>query len=597
MVKLGTPKLLNASFGNKIEHRTYTRRDPFARIGPSNRWVLLVVLIIIFFVVGLGRLADLQIVSGSYYRGLAEGNRIRRIPVKAERGEILDRNNITLARNTPVYKLATFTTGGVVEKTEKIERERALRIIAIGGEEASRLLIDVGREYPQAEIAAHLVGYVNEANSDEIGKVASCQYPVTSKLSSYQLEDLVGRMGIEKEYECILRGTNGEELIEVDARGRLVRRLGRRDPRPGSTIKLTIDSGIQETAYEALKSAPDEKGLPRRSNSPQVKGAVVVTDSQNRVLALVSFPAFNPNEINQKYNKWSEDPALPFFNRAIGGAYHPGSTFKIITSVAGLEEGVLDVNFKYTDVGYVEAGGLKFRNWYFTRFGKGEGEMNIVKAITRSTDTFFYIAGEKVGIDSLAAWAEKFGLGKKLGIDLPGEAAGLMPNPDWKLKTKGERWYLGNTYNTSIGQGDVAATPLQINQITSIIASGGKICPPHVIDQESQISNFKFQISNSCRDLRLKEETLDLVRQGMVGACSPGGTAGIFFNFTPRVACKTGTAETVGEKTHAWFTAYGSAEGDSQAQIVATALVEEAGEGSVVAAPVVKKILEKYFGK
>src|SRR3989344_1624219 len=278
MVKLGTPKLLNASFGNKIEHRTYTRRDPFARIGPSNRWVLLVVLIIIFFVVGLGRLADLQIVSGSYYRGLAEGNRIRRIPVKAERGEILDRNNITLARNTQVYKLATFTTGGVVEKTEKIERERALRIIAIGGEEASRLLIDVGREYPQAEIAAHLVGYVNEANSDEIGKVASCQpalsadrYSVTSKLSSYQLEDLVGRMGIEKEYECILRGTNGEELIEVDARGRLVRRLGRRDPQPGRTIKLTLDAGLQQTAYEALKSAPDEKGLPRRSNSPQVK--------------------------------------------------------------------------------------------------------------------------------------------------------------------------------------------------------------------------------------------------------------------------------------------------------------------------------------
>ena len=582
MVKLGTSKLLNASFGNKIEHRTHTRRDPFAQIGPSNRWVLLVVLIIIFFVAGLGRLADLQIVSGSYYRNLAEGNRIRRIPIKAERGEILDRDNITLARNTPVYKLATFTTGGIVEKTEKIEREEALRIIAIGGEEASRLLIDVGREYPLGEITAHLVGYVNEASEEEVKE-------------KFQLGDVVGRMGIERQYDSVIRGTNGEELIEVDARGRLVRRLGRRDPQPGGTIKLTLDAALQQTAYEALKSAPDEKGLPRNSNSPQVKGAVVVADSQNGVLALVSFPSFNPNEINQKYNEWSNAPALPFFNRAIGGAYHPGSTFKIITSVAGLEEGVLDVNYKYTDVGFVEAGGLKFRNWYFTRYGKGEGEINVVKAITRSTDTFFYIAGEKIGIDSLAAWAEKFGLGKKSGIDLPGEATGLMPNPDWKLKTKGERWYLGNTYNTSIGQGDVAATPLQINTMMSAIANSGKVCIPHLVNVDSQ--NFKFEILNlkfPCRDLNLQSETLDLIRQGMVGACSPGGTAGIFFNFTPQVACKTGTAETVGEKTHAWFTAYGSTDNP---QIVATALVEEGGEGSTVAAPVVKKILEKYFEK
>lgn len=588
MVKLGTSKLLNASFGNKIEHSTHTRRDPFAQEGPSNRWVLLVVLIIIFFVVGLGRLVELQIVSGSYYRSLAEGNRIRRIPIKAPRGEILDRNNTPLARNTPVYKLATFTSGGVVEKTEKIDREKALGIIAGGGEEASRLLIDVGREYPQGEITAHLVGYVNEASEEEVKE-------------KFQLGDVVGRMGIERQYDSMLRGANGEELIEVDARGRLVRRLGRREAQPGRTIKLTLDAVLQQTTYESLKSAPDEKGLPRNSTSPQVKGAVVVANPQNNeLLSLVSFPSFNPNEINQKYDKWSVDANLPFFNRAIGGAYHPGSTFKIVTSVAGLEEGVLDVNYKYTDVGYVEAGGLKFRNWYFTRYGKGEGEMNIVRAITRSTDTFFYIVGEKVGIDSLATWAEKFGLGKRSGIDLPGEAVGLMPNPVWKLKTKGERWYLGNTYNTSIGQGDVAATPLQINTMMSAIANGGKVCMPHA---------KKIEIEIECRNLGLRDETLDLIRQGMIGACSPGGTAGVFFNFRPaglpadwRVACKTGTAETVGEKTHAWFTAFGgpseaSAEGDNRSQLSVTAIIEEGGEGSVVAAPVVKKILEKYFAR
>lgn len=593
--KLGSKKLLNANFGYRIEQRSYTRTDPFVPDKPSHRWVFLVLLVIVFVVVGIGKLTELQIIAGSYYRSLAEGNRIRRVPVKAPRGEILDRSGKPLARNIPVYKLATFTSGGVVEKTDTISREEAIAIQTQNREEASRLLIDVGREYPMGEVTAHVVGYVNESTKEEVK-------------DKFQLGDLVGRMGVEQQYDSMLRGINGEELIEVDARGRLVRRLGRREAQPGKTIKLTLDSNLQQEAFNALKSAPDEKGLPRSAVSPPVKGAAVVTSAIGEVFALVSIPSFNPNEIGQKYEEYAKDTNLPFFNRAIGGAYHPGSTFKIVTSVASLEEGVLDENFKYTDVGFVEAGGLKFRNWYFVRYGKGEGEMNIVRAITRSTDTFFYIAGEKVGIDSLARWAGKLGIGKKSGIDLPNEATGLMPTPEWKLEAKGERWFLGNTYNTAIGQGDVTGTPLQINTITSVIANGGQVCTPHLINAESQ--NFKFEIDSNtswvnlklpCRDLNLQAQTLGLIRRGLVGACSPDGTSLRFVDFKHKVACKTGTAETVGEKTHAWFTAFGdpseaSAEGDSS-QIVVTALVEEAGEGSVVAAPVVKKIFEKHFGE
>lgn len=554
----------------------------------ENRWPILAILTVFFTLVFISRLFDLQIIQGSYFRLLAEGNRIRHIPIKAPRGEILDRNGLVLARNIPVYKLATFNKGGVVEKTEEISREEALKIQTGDEESINRLIIDVGREYPLGEITAHVVGYVNETSQDEIGKGARCaENLVLQGLSlrnqnMLQLGDLAGRMGVEEYYDCVLRGVNGEDLIEVDARGRLVRRLGRKEPIPGKTIKLAIDSNLQKTAYEALKNAPNEKGLLRQEDEV-VRGAVVVENPQDgEVLSLVSLPSFDPNTLKNNYTNFAKDKNLPFFNRAIAGEYHPGSTFKIVTSVAALQEGVIDENYKYIDVGFVEAGGIRFRNWLFSRNGRSEGEIGIVRAITRSTDTFFYTVGDLVGIDNLAKWANLMGIGRKSGVDLPGEEDGLMPTPDWKIKTIGERWYLGNTYNTSIGQGDVTATPLQILNMTSTVANGGKFCTPRVLADRY----------SACHNLELSEKTLRLVKEGMVGACSPGGTAGQFFNFEPRTACKTGTAEVGNNKTHAWFTAYAPID---DPQIVAIAIIEEGGEGSTVAALVVKKVMSKYF--
>jgi len=196
-----------------------------------------------------------------------------------------------------------------------------------------------------------------------------------------------------------------------------------------------------------------------------------------------------------------------------------------------------------------------------------------------------------VGAPRLAYWAEKFGYGRKTGIDLPGEVAGLIPNPEWKLATKGERWFLGNTYHMAIGQGDVAASPLQVNQMTQVVASGGVLCKPRVVKGDK----------GDCGDLGISKEALEVVQEGMKGACSADGTAFPFFNFEPRVACKTGTAQTVGENTHAWFTVFGpvsSLQGQalqSGKQIVLTVLVEEAGEGSRVAAPVARRVLEEWF--
>lgn len=579
-------RLIDASFGYRVEARSRARKDPFKSDNPANRWVLLVVLIILFAFVSLGRLVDLQVVSGAYYRSLAEGNRIRRIPVKAGRGEVLDRNGQVLARNTPVYKLATFTSGGVVESTAVISREEALKIQAEQTEEAARLLIDSGREYPLGEIAAHVVGYVNEAAPEEIGKMSNDKCQMTNTQQVFQYGDLVGRMGVEAYYDCVLRGINGEELIEVDARGVLVRRIGRKEPIPGKSIRLALDANLQKLAYQALLDATNEKGSGLlRDQGEVVRGAVVVARPESgEVLALVSLPSFDPNLLKDKYTEYANDKNLPFFNRAISGAYHPGSTYKLVVATAGIQEGKLDSNFNFKDEGFIELGGTIFRNWLFVKRGGVEGEIGLVRAITRSTDTFFYKAGEILGVDALVLWSKKFGIGVKTGVDLPGEIAGLLPTPEWKEKVKQERWYLGNTYNMSIGQGDLTTTPVQILAMTSVFANGGRLCVPGVALQNP-----------NCQDLGLKEESLSLVRQGMVGACSPGGTAGQFFNFEPRVACKTGTAQFIEDKTHAWFTAFAPANAD--AQITATVLVEGGGEGSVVAAPLVKKIFENYFNK
>jgi penicillin-binding protein 2 len=279
------------------------------------------------------------------------------------------------------------------------------------------------------------------------------------------------------------------------------------------------------------------------------------------------------------------DPQKPFFNRVLGGAYPPGSTFKIVTATAGLEEGKINAETLWNDTGEIRVGEYSYKNWYFTQYGRTEGEINVVGALKRSTDTFFYKVGEWVGPTSLSAWAKAFGLGQKTQIDLPGEVEGLVPSPEWK-EEKGDRWFLGNTYHFAIGQGDLLATPLQINFLTNVMASGGQLCRPQVLKNEDQ--------KESCRDLKLKKETLSLVEEGMKEVCSSGGTAFPFFEFLPQVACKTGTAEfgDPEDKTHAWFTSFAPFENP---ELSLTVLIEKGGEGSEVAAPVAKKIMEAYF--
>ena len=521
------------------------------------------------FLLLVGKLFELQLVFGSKNRALAEGNRIKKEVIPAPRGIIYDRYDKELVRNVPIYRLKTEENCEDEEGCFKvISRDEALNLEAQG--ELDGLRTDIGRDYLYREALAHVLGYLGEATKEEV------------ELGKYQMGDLVGRMGVEEKYDRLLRGQDGGLIYEVDAYGNKIREIGRFEPIPGNDLYLLIDAELSKKTYAALEGKP---------------GAVVVSKVENNeILALVSSPSFDPNLLSRTENKDEKsqekikdlfkDPLKPFFNRAITGVYPPGSTFKIVTATAGIEEGKVDEDTIYNDTGQIQIGEYVYRNWYFTQYGKTEGEIDLIMAIKRSTDTFFYKIGEWVGATRLSEWAYAFGLGKKTGIKIPGEVAGFVPTPKEKQRLKGERWFLGNTYHYAIGQGDLLTTPLQINNLTNVIASGGELCNPSLLEDEEV----------NCQSLRLKDLSLKLVKEGMKEACSSKGTAFPFFEFKPQVACKTGTAE-FGDpegETHAWLTAFAPFD---KPDIVATALIEKGGEGSYAAAPVVKEIMDYYFNE
>ena len=408
-----------------------------------------------------------------------------------------------------------------------------------------------------AAAAAHVVGYLGEVGEEEVGLLKK-------EGAKYESGSLIGRGGIELVYEEKLRGVDGGRLVEVDPHQNVVRELGRMEPIPGQELKLTIDADLQKVAYDGLAGR---------------RGAVVVSDSKTgEVLALVSSPSFDPRQVRAD---------SPFFNRAVGGVYPPGSVFKMVTTIAAIAEKKLGRDFTYKDMGVINIGKFAYTNWYFTQYGRTEGVVGWERALARSVDTFFYKVGEETGPEIMALWAQKLGFGAKTGIDLPGEVAGLVPTPAWKQKAKGEAWFLGNTYQMAIGQSDLLVTPLQVNMMTNVIAAGGEKCVPHL----------NKALSPQCSALEIDDKILEIVKKGMIGACSKDGTAFPLFDFRPQVACKTGTAEyargdgKIG--THAWFTAFAPVDDPT---ISVTVLVEGGGEGSRAAAPIARKIFAKYFG-
>ncbi|MFC1711763.1 penicillin-binding transpeptidase domain-containing protein [Patescibacteria group bacterium] len=481
---------------------------------------------ILGFLILWSKLFWLQVAKGEENKKLAEENRIKVINTPALRGVIYDTKENTLARNKPE-----------------------------------------GREYVYGEVLAHVLGYVGEVSEGEILE--------NDKL---KLGDIVGKIGLEKQYDALIRGKDGGILVETDAEGNVVREIKKIEPETGENINLSLDLELQKQAFLSLK---------------QKKGAVVASNPKTgAILILASSPSFDPNVFSQKINEENEikiERVLenldnPMFNRAISGLYPPASTFKIITAIAGLEEGSINSTTEVEDTGVLKVGDFSYGNWYFSQYGKTEGLVDIVKAIKRSNDIFFYKTGEWLGITKLSEWASFFGVGRITDLDIPGEAVGLMPTPDWKKQKKLESWYLGDTYITAIGQGNLQLTPLQVNQMTSVIAANGKLCQPFLL-KNSEIK---------CLDLNISQSSLSLVKEGLKQACETGGTGWPFFDFKPQVGCKTGTAEfgDPQDKTHAWFTVFAPWD---DPEIVVTVLLEAAGEGSYEAAPVAKEILKYYF--
>lgn len=535
-------------------------------------WFLKGILFLSFLVLTT-KLFEIQIIKGSMYQSLAKENRIRHIAIPAARGSIYSADGEVLAGNIAVKKKITFDSGvGYV-----LDKD-------LSNASDEEIITDYKRVYPLGESFAHASGYVGKVDDKEVGTIN----PDCPEKGPRQPAVLVGKNGLEYQYECLLSGVDGEELVEVDTKGRRIRSLGRKDPINGKDVKLTINSSLQIEVASQMKDK---------------KGAAIVTTLDGSVLAYYSGPSFDPNLLlpqekgvdpeeakaqNEKVSNLFKDENMPFFNRVIGGTFHPGSVYKPLVALAALESGAIDKNFLYDDPGVIVVNDFSYNNWYFSEYGRKEGTIDLPRAIARSTDTFFYKIGEKMGPDTMASWSKKFGLDKITGIDLPGEKSGLIPSPEWKKKTKKENWFLGNTYHMSIGQGDVSTTPIEINTYIASLAANGNICTPHLWQGVKVI----------CKAVELKDSSLSLVKEGMKQTCTQGGTAYTFFDFGNthgglEVGCKTGTAEVgVTGEPHAWFTFFAPL---NAPEIVATVLVEKGGQGSQVAGPIARKIADYYF--
>jgi len=543
-------------------------------------------------VLGVGvlllRAMELQVWSGEYFYARADDQRMRLVSIPASRGIIYDRNGEPLVRNVPVFrKLMIDPAKGLYLAV--IDREEALAMKEI--DEQVQVVEAVDRQYLYGKELAHVLGYLGETNEDEINASGLVNQVCAKKL---ELGSLIGRAGIESWLDCTLRGNDGTLLLEVDTSGGMVREFGREAPVSGNRVDLTIDLGLQKKAYESM--------------GDKVGALVAMDPSNGEVLAMVSTPSYDPEwfglksridakfQTNESLNDLFNAPGKPLLNRAVSSMYPPGSVFKLVTALAGLEENKIDANDLYTDTGIVQMGTYQFRNWYYLKYGAGEGSMNVVRALARSTDTFFYDLGGKIGPDGMAMWARNLGYGTLTGIEIPGEARGLIPDPEWKLSVKNERWYLGNSYHMSIGQGDVLVTPIQVAEVTSVFANEGTICAPHLVKSDGK-----------CNKVNVSSTNLETVIAGMRAACSPGGTASVFNEVAYGVGCKTGTAEygprdEYGRReTHGWITVMGMGkndvtEGDVKPFVVSV-LVEGGGEGSVVAAPIAKEVMDYWYGR
>ena len=571
-----------------------------------------------------GRLYYLQVVEASKYRVLADENRINLRLLAPPRGRILDRFGVVLALNHQNYRLVMVPeqardTAAVIEALagfvpiEAGEYERILGEIArkrafvpitvrehlswwqvaeieVNAPYLPGVSIDEGRlrHYPHAAALAHVLGYVAAVSADELTGDPLLELP----------DFRIGKNGIEKTHDIALRGRAGSQQVEVNAHGRVIRELGRREGRPGAEVQLTLDQGLQAFAADRLAA--------------QSASAVVLDAANGDVLALASTPSFDPNLFNQglTHRQWNElvdNPRAPLINKTISGQYPPGSTFKVAVAAAAIDSGLVGAGHSVYCPGHMQLGNRRFHCW---KRG-GHGRLAMVEAISQSCDVYFYDVALKIGISRIAETARKLGLGSRLGIDLPGEATGLIPTPDWKQAVRGTPWHRGETLNAGIGQGFVLATPLQLAVMCARIANGGLAVTPRLTRAVlAPDAAAPPEPAPAPPALDIPAAALALVRDGMARVVNHRrGTAhrARIEDEAMAMAGKTGTSQvrriTKAERDagivrnedrpwkhrdHALFLGYAPVHAPRYACAV---VVEHGGGGSTVAAPMVRDIL------
>lgn len=619
----------NKNWEREIENPTFDQRESAAEMAFSlwrekrkKRERPFLIFISLIFILMFGRLLYLQVLKKEVFERMAEQNRIKKVSIKAPRGIIESKDGKILARNTPSFD-AVFVPADLPK--DYFEREKIYaqlgEILSLNDEFLSSMMENADFSSNKAflikenighEKALILMGKREKFSGIYLEETAKREYPEGSAFSfvlgydgkitkeewdahpEYKLTDYIGKNGLEYSYENKLKGQDGENYFEVDSLGKVKDQMGTRRPVEGKTLKLSLDAELQKKSFEVLQKILNE--------NPDATGATLVAiDPRNGgVLALVNVPSYDNNFFaggisHENYVALIEDEKKPMFDRAISGEYPPGSTFKPLVAAAALEEEIITENTVINCTGNVSYGSWNFPDW------KTHGPTNLKKAIAESCDVFFYAVGggwsgiNGLSIDRMNVYARKFGLGDSLGIDLPAEAKGNIPDREWKFKKIGEPWYIGNDYHFSIGQGFALATPLQMVNAVATIANGGKLFRPKlvekIIDKDGNEDALKPEL---IREKFISSENLASVQEGMretvAGANGSGRSLGSLKVVT---AGKTGTAQFGTEdKTHSWYVSYGPYENPEMAMAV---LVEGGGDGHSWALPATKEIYRWYF--
>lgn len=610
------------------------RLDRIVQIHVSLK--LLWFLLFISFVLLFGRLYFLTVVKYAYFSNVSQGNHLRIEYLPAPRGAIYDSAGEVISGNKPGFELVASPIDLPKDKAELDNLvKRVSQTLGIPDAEIQTVLDTSNRQTPESVLIkqnlsrdqalvfnerevefpgfrvvstpirdykspfayAHLVGYTGKITTEEYQQKAT---------QGYRLNDSLGKTGLEQSYEEYLRGKFGQRQVEVDARGTIKKTYGEKPATPGNNLYLNVDAGLQEKLYEALVAQLRAVGKKR--------AAGIAMDPRNgKILALVSFPGFDINQFAEgispnDYRKLIEDKNLPLFNRALSGTYPPGSTVKPMVATAALAEHVITESTIIDDRGYIVVPNIYGGPDYFF-YGyrhTGLGKVDVRRALAVSSDIFFYTVGGGdsgirffgLGIEKLAEYYRRFKIDQVLGIDLPEEQAGLVPTPEWRQQRFADdpvasRWYLGNTYHVSIGQGDLLATPLSVLSWISTIANGGQIFQPYLVNRitDGEGKTIRELAPRVIGELGVDKNILEVVRDGLRQTVE-SGTARLLNTLPISVSGKTGTAQFDAKnlaRAHAWFVAYAPS---TNPEIAIVVLIEDGGEGSSVSVPVVRDVLD-----